>query len=320
MINYSINKNLNLPIKLFFSTVRRVRNYKNFVPWCLDSWETKGEIFMMKYEEVMKKFPSLYENKMTREKLKSISNNDNQNMIKLKQYEGGIKIGFNILDFSYSCNIISIEPNIVLSVTEGRNSHIFKKLESLWIINQKNNHDDNIQTNLKNTSENINQNIEQNLIRNDSIDDTNQSDTVPLSVDYFINFEFKSIVFSHVTNLFLLFLGDNIMKAFISKCESELGENKKELDDFSEDLNFVEILDNRIRRIHFDSCDEKESIRDLLVNLHRLNKLNINELIDYMSILEINQSYVKKLAFLSEIAVWTNTVQIEKIKNELMSH
>jgi len=284
MINYSINKNLNLPIKLFFNSVRRVRNYKQFVPWCLDSWETKGDFIFMKYEDVMEKFPSLYENKISREKLKEISSrqSENDNLLKIKQYEGGIKVGFNILDFSYSCNIVSIEPNVVLSVTEGTNSQVFKKLESVWIIDQ-----------VANTSS--------------------------ISVDYFINFEFKSFMFSNVTNLFLLFLGDNIMKAFVTKCENEMRDNKIQFDEISEDLNFSDILENKLNKINFDSVNDKEIIKLFLINMHKINKLNLDEMVVLMKILENDETYLKKLVFLSELTIWNNPMQIEKIKNEIMS-
>lgn len=286
MINYSINKNLNLPIKLFFNSVRRVRNYKQFVPWCIDSWETKGDFIMMKYEDVMQKFPSLYENKISREKLKEISyrqsESDSDNLLKIKQYEAGIKVGFNILDFSYSCNIVSIEPNIVLSVTEGTNSQVFKKLESVWIMDQ-------------------------------------DVDSGSISVDYFINFEFKSFIFSNVTNLFLLFLGDNIMKAFITKCENEMRENKIQFDEISEDLNFCEILENKLNKINFDFVNDKEIIKIFLINMHKINKLNLDEMVVLMKILGNDQTYINKLVFLSELAIWNNQMQIEKIKNEIMS-
>ena len=281
MINHQINKNLNIPIKLFFNRVKRVRNYKNFVPWCIDSWETKGEFHTMEYDEFMKKFPSLHENILAREKIKEISSKDN--LIRLKQFDGGIKVGFNILDFSYTSNIVCIEPNIVLSITEGSNSKIFKTLESVWIMNQ------------------------------------NKEKNSSMCVNYFINFEFKSFMFSHVTNLFLSFLGENIMKAFIQKCEKELNENKIESDVKCENLDFVEILDHRMKIIYFDSVSEKHKIRSLFINLHKVNKLSVHELHDSLKILEGNQCYVKKLAFLSEIAIWSNDVQIEKIKNEIMS-
>ena len=286
MINYSINKNLNLPIKLFFNSVRRVRNYKQFVPWCIDSWETKGDFIMMKYEDVMQKFPSLYENKISREKLKEISyrqsESESDNLLKIKQYEAGIKVGFNILDFSYSCNIVSIEPNIVLSVTEGTNSQVFKKLESVWIMDQ-------------------------------------DVDSGSISVDYFINFEFKSFIFSNVTNLFLLFLGDNIMKAFITKCENEMRENKIQFDEISEDLNFSEILENKLNKINFDSVNDKEIIKIFLINMHKINKLNLDEMVVLMKILGNDQTFINKLVFLSELAIWNNQMQIEKIKNEILS-
>ena len=45
MINYNVKQNLQIPIKLFFQTIKRVRNYKNFVPWCKDSWEVNKEVF-----------------------------------------------------------------------------------------------------------------------------------------------------------------------------------------------------------------------------------------------------------------------------------
>ena len=87
----------------------------------------------------------------------------------------------------------------------------------------------------------------------------------------------------------------------------------------SENLNFVEILDHKMKIIDFDTASEKQTIKNLFTNLHKVNKLNINELLVLLKILEGNQSYVKKLAFLSEMAIWSNKVQIEKIKNEIMS-
>lgn len=303
MINYFTSQNLKIPISIFFQTVKRVRNYKDFVPWCKDSWDTDSytntytdtctdnKNKFMTYDQIIRTFPTLIKNTNSSKKLIEIFNENNQicqyKKIKVKNYDGGITVGFNILDFQYISNVIVIEPNIILSVTDGSKSNVFKKLESLWIINE------------------------------DKIKDE-------IIVDYYINFEFKSLVFSQVTHLFLEFLGENILKSFIekSKQDMKLIENSVYVENMQKmnELEFSQIVDYKFEKILSEvSVNEKAKLKKMLNNLFELKKINLQELEKLVNVLKYNTTFLNKLLFLSDIAIWNNHIQLEKIRREISS-
>jgi ribosome-associated toxin RatA of RatAB toxin-antitoxin module len=280
MIKYSIHKKLNFPKIKFFNTIKRVRNYKNFVPWCKDSWEIEKETNSIPYDVIFKKFPSLEKNENAREIInKRILKNPN---LKIKTFSGGIKVGFNILEFSYISKVIAIEPDIILSVTDGSNSNIFKTLEGLWILT-----------------------------------DLPKDDQNKIAVEYVINFEFKSILYSHITKMFLNFIGDNIIKSFIDKCNLDQSEEEYEMD-INTDTDFSEILDQKLERITFDTINEKISLRCLLYNLYELKQMKLDQAETLLKLISHNKTELKKLVYLSEIAEWNNPMQVTKIKEAVL--
>lgn len=133
MINYSVNQNLKVPILLFFKTIKKVEEYKNYVPWCTDSWIANKKSHIYSYEDLIKKYPQLEDNKLAKEKLSKLKND-----IKTITFDGSITVGFNILDFSYISKVVAIEPYIVMSITDPFQSNIFKKLDSFMGIKRNN--------------------------------------------------------------------------------------------------------------------------------------------------------------------------------------
>jgi ribosome-associated toxin RatA of RatAB toxin-antitoxin module len=230
MINYSTKQILKIPIGLFYNTIINVKDYKNFVPWCTDSWQDTARVTKVDLGDYNHLF------------------NDD-----IKSFKGGIKVGFNVLDFSYTSHVYTNESNIVLSVVE--NSKIFERLESLWVI--KENKDCTIQ------------------------------------VDYSINFEFKNLIFSNATSLFLDFMGKNIVQAFIEKCEKE---------------------EKTFEGIKFDSEMEKLQILQLFENIK--NELNKEDKTLIFQRLKSDKFLIKKVLFLSDLLINDNK---KKIINELKS-
>lgn len=282
MINYSIQQNLKIPIGMFFNTVKRVRNYKHFVPWCTDSWEMNKIVKHNDYHQLVEKYSIFEKNKSAEMKIKQLLQKNSP--LKMQTFDGGLTAGFNIIDFSYTSHVLAIEPNIVVSITDSSKSHIFKRLESLWVLNEA--------------------------------DQSTQ-------VEYFINFEFKSQMYSHVTNMFLNFLGDNIMKAFVNKCNTDLSnlnqnynESEFNRETFSV-IDFFAFIDNKLDSISFDSPQDRINLRSLLDKLYELKKINLNEIDKLFKVITYNKNAMKNLAFLAEIAVWNNAIQIEKIRREV---
>ena len=288
MINYSTRHKLNLPLKFFFNTVRRVRDYKDFVPWCKDSYETNKHTKHLSYESIAGKYPQLIHNKNSHAIIKDFFNfnkthsadKSSPSHLKVRNFEGTITVGFNILDFSYTSHVVAIEPNLILSVSDSSKSQIFKKLESLWIITE------------------------------------DKEDASQIHIEYHINFEFKSYMFSHVTNLFLDFLGENIVKAFIEKTKEESDKFSLVEEKLSEmDLN--EVIDSKLSKIHFESQSDKVTLSLLINKLYEMKQLSLKEIEVLLRIIKHNLNFRRRLIFLSDIAVWNNQIQVEKIKEEI---
>jgi ribosome-associated toxin RatA of RatAB toxin-antitoxin module len=276
MINYSACRKLKIPINLFFRTVRNVKDYKDFVPWCTNSWESTIKLKKMNIDKISSDYPLLLKNEFSKKLI--LHRKTENDLLHLKTFEGGITVGFNFLDFSYESNVICIEPNLVLSVTDSSKSNIFQRLESLWTITPHNDEE--------------------------------------ILVNYEILFEFKSVMFSNVTNFFLNFLGENILKAFVQKCKFEMTSSEETEITYNE-KEIACYLDNKMDMISFDSYSEKSNLKFFINNLYNLKILNFRQIENILLKLKKEKSFSTQLSFLSENAVWTSHMGVEKIIKEL---
>jgi coenzyme Q-binding protein COQ10 len=250
MINYSTKQTLKFPIGLFYNTVVNVKNYKNFVPWCTDSWQNNPRT-------------------VSPDKLKELSDYSEHFRNKdVKMFQGGIKVGFNILDFQYTSNVYTVEPNIILSVVT-EDSKIFERLDSLWIIKENNQ---------------------------------------ALDVEYTINFEFKNILFTNATGLFLDFIGKNIIQSFIDKTKREV--------EVKGEPGSLESIEDIVKRINFDTEQEKVSMLFMFENLK--GEIGVDNLQVIANKMINDHSLVKKVSFLSELLINDN-VNINRIIKEIES-
>jgi ribosome-associated toxin RatA of RatAB toxin-antitoxin module len=278
MINYSACHKLKIPIKMFFRNVRQVKDYKDFVPWCTNSWEGNVKIENINFDKISLDYPILLKNENSKKLIHSLKK-DNE-IIKVGTFEGGITVGFNLLDFSYESNVFCIEPNLVFSVTDSSKSNIFQRLESLWIITPHNDEE--------------------------------------ILVNYEISFQFESLMLSNFTNFFLNFLGENILKAFVQKCNSEITNIEKEELIYSE-KEIKSFLDYKFDMINFDSSSEKSNLKFFINNLYNLKILNFRQVENILIRLKREKTFSTQLSFLSENAVWSSHIGVEKILNELES-
>jgi ribosome-associated toxin RatA of RatAB toxin-antitoxin module len=328
MIYFSHSQKLNFPLKQFYRTITKVKNYKNFLPWCIDSYEKDHKIYNLTYMEIQNKFPELTKNIIISSYLNKrynklgenhTENKDNNNLINLKTYEGFIKVGFDLVEFSYLSKVYTISENIVLSITDDSQSHIFSKLESVWILE-------------------------------DDINIKKIEDFEKINIDYNIQFEMKSILFSKITSLFMSFLGENIVKSFISQTEkmikeenenylSENLDNKnnnckeneiirkkkldnliKNLDEFLYKENFeIDLnLDLELDNYHdFNTNKSSEKIKNLFYYLIKENILSLEELETLVKKTKLNIS--TKFQFLHYIDIYdlNNSNQINYIGKDL---
>ncbi len=328
MIKYSTRKILKIPINLFYETILSVSKYKHFVPWCKDSWEINKITKNVSYDYIVKEYPMLLKsetavnivrslanknNNYNTHKKSSKKNNNNTETIPITILDGSITVGFNIIEFSYTSHVVSIHPNIVLSITDSSSSNVFKKLEGLWVLKEN-------EIN-SNENENKNKNENENKNEKDNYNENNQE----LAVEYDINFEFKSKMFSNMTNMFLNFLGENIIKAFIKQCQNTINTSNT-----SNTINTInssishknktitpDNITDKLNKIKFDSQREYKSISTLI---HKLKDRNIIEVLVIESILDVisyNNQMLKKMVFLSENAVWSNEVHVRKLEEDI---
>jgi ribosome-associated toxin RatA of RatAB toxin-antitoxin module len=265
MINFSHSQKLNFPLKQFYKTITKVKNYKNFLPWCIDSYEKDHKIYNLTYKEIQNKFPELTKNIIISNHLNKLYNN-NSNLINLKTYEGFIKVGFDLIEFSYLSKVYEISDKIILSITDDSQSHIFSKLESIWILDDE-----------KNISKEKNEKE-----KAYNIDEIN--------IDYNIQFKMKSILFSKITSICMSFLGENIVKSFISHTEKIIKEENENylLDNFNlnnKDINNKEELNAYI----YKKKKLENLIKNLFLNLNEDN-LDLNLNLNFNSDIDIDKN------------------------------
>jgi ribosome-associated toxin RatA of RatAB toxin-antitoxin module len=276
-MKYDKQLRLKFPVLNFFKVIKRVRNYKKFVPWCVDSWETNKTTLMISESDLFEKYPIL-----NKENCQKILQKYKNSKIPVKTFDGGMKVGFHFLDFSYTSQVLAIEPNIILSTVDGENSLIFKELQSLWILNKKNNED--------------------------------------LIADYSIKFEFKSKLFYNATSVFLNFMGENIVKAFINRCNKEQELLEEQTSEEEVEGNFNELIVHKFERISFESEQEKLSLKTFLEHLFIKGKLTLKEIELILKKTLYSKEILKKLIFFSELIMWHNNFQVEKIIKEIQSN
>ncbi len=157
MLKYSITKSLQYDQIKFFELVRCVNNYKNYLPWCNDSKETNHKIDILNKNEL-----SL----ILREKnVQYDLNSFETDKFEIKTYDGLLKVGFQVLDFSYCSKVTSIYPSLIISEVDSENSKVFENLNSVWKFEK---------------------------VKNDI-----------LSIDYNLEMKFKYGLYSQFTHLFL---------------------------------------------------------------------------------------------------------------------
>lgn len=392
MINYKYTKTVNFPLKIFFNTITKVKNYKNFLPWCLDSYEKNHKSNNLTLLEIQTKHPELLRNKIISEYLhmenciyKQNNNNHHQNekVFNIKSYEGYIKVGFDIIDFSYLSKVYTISNNVVLSITDDSQSHIFQKLESTWILTEKNSKLHSKSNDLaSHTSEekalkcekesnshnsfidfkkleNKNKykfgfkfpfkfNIKSFYLGSQSLYHKNPTNgenilkvTNPLSIDtiniqhkinveYFIEFQMKNFLFSNITSLCINFLGENIVKSFISETEKLLKEQDLGNNDLGETLNqeetkqekYLNMIKWRLNNVSCESNEklnrnQKEKLEALFMVLFINKKLEFQETENILNMAKVNIGILINLIHFSEILDSKNINQIAFIGSEI---
>jgi ribosome-associated toxin RatA of RatAB toxin-antitoxin module len=252
MINFSTKHLLKFPIGLFYNKIVNVKDYKNFVPWCVDSWQDSSKPFneiQILRKDLLENFP---EGKQ------------------IQIFKGGIKIGFNILDFSYISNVYTVEPNIVLSVVDSSSSKVFERLESIWLLNE------------------------------------NPDETI--TVDYSINFEFKNIVYSNATSMFLDFIGKDIVQAFIDRSNRDIESRDRAVGIYhAKDV---------VKNFRFDTEQERNALI-MLINRVK-DDIDPGLLKVILNKLENDDVLKKRLCFFAELM--NEDINKERILKEIKSY
>jgi len=349
MINYKYIQTLQFPLKSFLSTIIKVKNYKNYLPWCLDSFEKSHKSYELSLEEIRMKLPELLSNKYIRDylisqnclnKQENYSNTEEKILAKkfpIKTFDGYIKVGFDLIEFSYLSKVYLISENIVLSRTDDTHSNIFKKLESTWILSDN----DNSSNNELISNENLY------LINYKSIDDNYRSknsneektyfieghkeNSESVHVEYFIEFEMRSLVFRNLTSICINFLGENIVKSFINETQKIIKEenhlnsikylNKSYVDEslevkFKKMLNYnlqIFIRKNNEKLNNF----QKEKLEILFILFFSLKVFTIDEIEKIIKRATTDMSLFYNLIFYLDIFNKDNTNQIKIIGSEI---
>jgi len=314
MLYYNTNKIVNLNLKSFFNVVYNVKNYKNFLPWCVDSWEQHHEIIKLKSQNIasndkhhshqndlnyLKKYDYLslikidasqVESHLKHKKLNNKNNNEIHNEkiipeehdIHLKKYKGGIKVGFDFLDFSYVSQVRCISPNLIISTVDKDQTTVFEHLESVWKLKQVN--------------------------------------TNNIEIQYNIEFKYKSKIYSNFTSLFLNFLGENIVTSFIKQCEKEENLLALHKDKSNKTIKEVANIDNYINStfLNFKSNNnDNDKFVAIFKNIVIVKVIEENELIKLIS--KVKESYIIQQKFLiyKDIIDWKDSYQVKKFLNDL---
>ncbi len=366
MINYKYFKTLNFPLKTFLFTIVKVKNYKNFLPWCLDSFEKNHKSYDLTFDEIKTNHPELFSNKyindylylqneLNKSEIKNEKKDCLNNEIKrysIKTFEGYIKVGFDIIDFSYISKVYLICDNIVLSRTDDSQSNIFKKLESTWILKEnkdcsedkaKTKENSNFKEELKKFNnkepeyEKINNIPFKNRDNNEYVlEEKNRNNEFKnikesINVEYFIEFEMRSYIFRNLTSLCINFLGENIVKSFISETEKILKEAihrdnsmrcDKNLIGESLDIKFKKMLKYKLdllekqnnEKLNVLQKDNLGALLDLFFTMKTLTYEEIERIIQFAS---SNVNLLYNLIFYSENFDKNNRNQILTIASEI---
>lgn len=277
---------MKFPIEVFFNTVANVAEYKLFVPWCHDSWILDRHNYTLTRNEIYHRYniPSLN---------KVLHSTRIKEPVHVSTFDGGMKVDFKVMNFSYVSKVTTFETNAIYSSVNNNQSNIFKKLNSLWIIEE-------ITPSEKNNFNN-------------------------LQVDYSIEFEFKSWFFSAFTNTFLNFLGDNIMNAFIKECDRSIkSQNLGQLNQTSSDNPRVishlnDTIKGSITGIPSLSSAEREKIHSFFSILHKNGKFSEDETNLILKEMGSNITLLKNIIYFSELVSLEDTTMIDKITDEIKS-
>ena len=274
MLKYSINKNLNCERRKFFQIVNTVHNYKNFLPWCVESVETNHKLEKFTNNDL--------KNLLLKKEVNFYNLILNKEIYEVKKFEGMLKVGFEMLDFSYFSNVTSVFPNIIISEVDNENSRIFKHLKSVWII----------------------EDLKENLI----------------SINYNIEMEFKYSLYSRFTSVILDLLGESIVNSFVSEYDKITNsENKKNFLHFNYNVQ-ENVIDNNLDNIENLQNFNKNIIKKLILKLLSMKIAKIDEIESLFQKIRENFSNLQKVIFYSELNEYNeNRSILEKIWFEIKS-
>lgn len=296
MITYNYSKLLPLnQKKLLYNIIHDYSKYKEFLPWCTDSFSSNSDYSSK--ENVLYKLRKL--NSFNIDSSIDINNklnnwNDNNYFTfeskisnsQRKHYfnpsnieEGTLVVGLGPIQFSYtsivicnnnSNNKISIEHNnsnidkytdYIYSTVETQNNY-FHYLDSIWELIDLSNPKILQQKHIKNSFNKI----ESSRLYNNSNDnakvDINNSNLLQNNflVNYEIRFEFKSKLYSNLTELVLSNMGKTLVNSFLARLNQEYELNKhlllEECD--GDSLENIGIDSNIVRFLSI--CETKEII------------------------------------------------------------
>ena len=271
MLKYSINKTLHYDQYRFFELVRCVNNYKNYLPWCVESKETNHRIEKLRKNDLTH---------FLREKNVLIDVNSlESDSVEINTFDGLLKVGFQVLDFSYSSKVSSIFPKLIISEVDGENSKIFENLKSVWKFEK-----------LKNNV---------------------------LSIDYNLEMKFKYGLYSQFTHLFMDLLGEKIVDSFIKEYEKMENYNNRIIKEVHNSEKTFSI-EKSVEKIKYLDINNKILIKDFFSNLLLLKIATVEELDFSFKKMNESYSSIQKVVFLCELNQNNkNKFFLEKIWSEI---
>ena len=269
MLKYSISKTLNCDRTKFYKIVASVEKYQHFLPWCIESYESNQKTETLKNIDLCK---ILLKKNINIESFKL------KDTLEVKTFEGFLKVGFQILDFTYVSNVTCIHPNIIISEVDNNKSVVFQHLKSIWIIEK----------------------IRENLI----------------TVDYNIEMQFKYGFYSQFTHMFLDLLGESIVNSFVKEYENSNFEYKMSENINKEDKIFN--IENGINNISNLAIYNKDLLRKFMSKLIYHKIANIKEIETLVHKISHDLTHLQRILFFSEINETNHNRSIlEKIWDEI---
>lgn len=295
--NYTTSVVIKKELKpILFDIVKDYSKYKNFIPWCLNSYQKKNNdnhqinrFLNLVYTSKNFNFKNgdlIFVKNTEEEKIKNVFIN--------KIEEGLLTIGIGMINFEYSSYVLQTDK-MIYSIVDNESSNIFSKLESIWEFNDTTNskHFENI----NNQNQKLNNKI--NLNNKELEANQNSKENDKITVKYTVSFDFKDSIYKHLSHLIVNNLSSKLVNIFLKQM-NEINENKQncKVADLKYQIEYIdnEDLKRSLKIIYDNNLIDEKRINNLLNKIQKrsLSDKDIINLIDLLNQYDIIMKHHSK--------------------------